>query len=381
MYSKQPDQPNEKEADEMVKPVSLIEVSYQGHPVGRIALAPDRTCAFEYNRDWLSNGFSISPFYLPLKPGVMQARPTPFAGLFGVFNDSLPDGWSRLLLDRWLRSAHVDPNALSVLDRLSLVGGEGMGALSYAPDQNPGTVTTSHPLGDIATQVANLLAQEEETGSANISSLEELLKLAGSSGGARPKVLVKIDGEEWLVKFRASVDPVNVGELEYQHSLLAKKAGIEMPETRLFEGRYFGTRRFDRSGKKRIHVHSASGLLYASHRMPSLDYAELLKATMAITRDINEVARMFRLMVFNVQIGNKDDHAKNFSFICENGSWKLSPAYDLLPSNGFGGQHTTTVNGNGNPTLADCLEVARTTGFPKIRASEIIAEVMKGIRN
>jgi len=364
----------------MVKPVSLIEVSYRSHPVGRLALAPDRTCAFEYDREWLISGFSISPFYLPLKPGVMQARPTPFDGLFGVFNDSLPDGWSRLLLDRWLRSRHIDPNALSVLDRLSLVGGEGMGALRYAPDQNPGAETISHPLGDIATQVANLLG-EETTGSASIRSLEELLKLAGSSGGARPKVLVKIDGLEWLVKFRASVDPVNVGELEYQHSLLAKKAGIEMPETRLFEGSYFGTRRFDRSGEKRIHVHSASGLLYASHRMPSLDYAELLKATMALTRDINEVARMFRLMVFNVQIGIKDDHAKNFSFVCENGSWKLSPAYDLLPSNGFGGQHTTTVNGNGNPTLSDCIEVARTTGFPKKRASEIIAEVMEAMRD
>ncbi len=364
----------------MVKSVSLVEVSYQNQLVGKLALAPNRACAFEYNREWISNGFSISPFHLPLKPGVMLARPTPFDGLFGLFNDSLPDGWGRLLVDRWLLNQGVDPSGLSVPDRLSLVGADGMGALCYAPDQNPGIGPILHPLGYYARQVAKVLG-EEESAAASTALLEELLKLAGSSGGARPKVLVKIDGEDWLVKFRASVDPENVGEIEYQHSLLAKKAGIMMPETTLFEGKYFGTRRFDRIGDSRILVHSASGLLYASHRMPSLDYTELLKATMALTRDINEVARMFRLMVFNVQIGNKDDHAKNFSFICENASWKLSPAYDLLPSIGFGGQHTTTVNGNGNPTLADCLEVARVTGFPLKRAKEISGEVMEALRD
>ncbi|MBE0647607.1 MAG: type II toxin-antitoxin system HipA family toxin [Bacteroidales bacterium] len=363
----------------MNKPISVIEVSYQRQHVGRLALTPDRFCAFEYSREWISNGFSLSPFHLPLKPGVMLARPTPFNGLFGVFNDSLPDGWGRLLMDRWLMSQNIDPNALSVLDRLSLVGKEGMGALSYTPSQCPGIEATSHPLRHYARQVEQLLG-EEDAGSYNTGLLEELLKLAGSSGGARPKVLVKIDGEEWLVKFRATVDPHNVGELEYHHSLLAKKAGILMPETTLFEGKYFGTHRFDRQGETRIHVHSAAGLLYASHRMPSLDYTELMKATMALTRDINEVARMFRLMVFNVLIGNKDDHAKNFSFIYDNNSWKLSPAYDLLPSSGFGGQHTTTVNGNGNPTLTDCLEVARITGFPVKRANEIIGEVEEGLR-
>jgi len=352
----------------------LVEVSYQNQPVGKLAITPNRTCAFEYNLEWISNGFSLSPFYLPLKSGVMQARLTPFDGLFGVFNDSLPDGWGRLLVDRWLVNQGVDPHGLSVLDRLSLVGKDGMGALSYAPSQSPGTEVTTHPLHYYARQVEQLIG-EEDPGSDSAGSLEELLKLAGSSGGARPKVLVTIEGEEWLVKFRASVDPEKVGEIEYHYSQLAKKCGIVMPETRLFERTWFGTRRFDRRGETRIHVHSAAGLLYASHRMPSLDYSELLKATMALTRDINEVARMFRLMVFNVRIGNKDDHAKNFSFVYENGSWKLSPAYDLLPSSGFGGQHTTTVNGNGNPTLADCLEVARATGFPVKRANEIIGEV------
>jgi serine/threonine-protein kinase HipA len=163
--------------------------------------------------------------------------------------------------------------------------------------------------------------------------------------------------------------------------LFAKKCGIEMPETRLFEGKFFGVRRFDREEGRRIHVHSAAGLLYASHRLPSLDYSALMKATMVLTRDNTEVAKMFRLMVFNVLIGNKDDHAKNFSFVYKNDSWQLSPAYDLLPSAGFNNNHTTTVNGKGKPVIKDCIEVARLTAFPEKMAKRIIEEVMDGLND
>ena len=100
---------------------------------------------------------------------------------------------------------------------------------------------------------------------------------------------------------------------------------------------------------------------------------------MAITRDIREADKMFRLMVFNVLIGNKDDHAKNFSFLYRDDRWQLSPAYDLLPSAGFNGNHTTTVNGQGKPTLKDCLEVARSVSYPEKRAARIIEEVKAGI--
>lgn len=358
----------------MAEHISLIEVYAHDQMVGRLALSPERIAAFEYDSDWIRTGFSVSPFYLPLKPGVMQARATPFEGLFGVFADSLPDGWGRLLTDRWLRSQGTDPNKLSVLDRLSLVGDDGMGTLTYRPNHNPGRHALSHPLHHIARQVAGVLEKEET------SSLDILMKMAGSSGGARPKILVMIDGIEWIVKFRASSDPVNVGEIEYRYAGLAKRCGIEMTETRLFEGTYFATQRFDRSDGTRIHVHSAAGLLYADYRIPSLDYTELLKATMELTRDISQMASMFRLMVFNVRIGNKDDHARNFSFIFKEGRWKLSPAYDLLPSSGFGGEHTTTVAGKGNPVMADCLKAAHLTGFPLKRAKEIIMEIEEALR-
>lgn len=357
----------------MFKTVEQIEVFYLQSRVGRLALAPDRCCVFEYDSEWIQTGFPISPFYLPLKPGVQKARPQPFDGLFGVFNDSLPDGWGKLLTDRWLRKQGIQLNSITVLDRLSLVGSTGMGALNYKPDKNAFAGFDQLPIDFYAKEAEKILQDED------VDSLDQMMHTAGSSIGARPKVLVKIDDEEWLVKFKSTLDPDHVGKIEYHYANLAKKCGIEMPEVKLFQDKWFGVRRFDIVEGSRFHVHSSSGLLYACHRLPSLDYTELMKATFALTHDVNEAAKMFRLMVFNVLIGNKDDHAKNFAFIYQNKKWKLSPAYDLLPSDGISGQHTTSVNGEGNPTVDDCLEVARKTGFPIKKATEIIKEVEAGL--
>jgi serine/threonine-protein kinase HipA len=349
-----------------------LEVYLNGDRVGRIAQTPEGFCAFEYEADWLKNGYSISPYYLPLKQGLMIAKREPFRGGFGVFDDSLPDGWGNLLLDRFLQEKGINPNKLTILERLSLIGSTGRGALEYRPDRS---ITTTDSLLDfdrLATESQKLLSSSSAT-----DSLDELYRYGGSSGGARPKVFVKVDGQEWLVKFKASTDPDDVGQTEYNHSLLAKTCGIKMPETRLFNGKYFGVERFDRTATGKIHTVSAAGLLHADYRIPSLDYSLLLKLTLQLTRDMEQVTDMFRLMVFNAVISNRDDHAKNFSFQFSNGNWHLSPAYDLLPSNGFNGYHTTTFNGKGDPTHADMLAIAAEVGLQKQRASMIIEEITR----
>ena len=188
-------------------------------------------------------------------------------------------------------------------------------------------------------------------------------------------MLVKINGKEWLVKFRATVDPANVGQIEYEYSLLAKKCGINMPETKLFEGKYFGMERFDRTPHGKTHTISAAGLLNAVYRVPSLDYGDLLQVCHILTKNMEEIYALFRQMVFNVAIRNHDDHAKNFSFQLINGEWRLSPAYDLLPGSGFNGFHTTTINNNGEPTINDIMAVAAKVGLNKQRATEIIEEI------
>lgn len=350
-------------------------VKLNGQEVGTLAITPQGLAAFEYHTDFLQNGFSISPFYLPLIPGVFIAHREPFNGLFGVFNDSLPDGWGTLLTDRMLRKYGYSPFELNVLQRLALVGTTGDGALSYHPGWILSDDKRNIELARIAGEVSQILQQEESP------VLNAIYQMAGSSGGARPKVSMKIGDEEWIIKFPAASDPQNIGEIEYRYSLAAKKCGIEMTETRLFERKYFGIKRFDRKNVGKLHVHSASGLLYASHRYPSLDYTELVKATLALTKNMEEALKVFKQMVFNVLTSNKDDHAKNFSFIYQDGQWNLSPAYDLVLSKGFNGQHTTTIAGNGNPEKRDIFEVGELTGLPKKRTAEIFDEVYENSRD
>ena len=356
--------------------INIIEVWLVGQKVGRLALTPENLCAFEYDAEYLKTGVSISPFYLQLKSGVFVAKRDPFAGNFGVFNDSLPDGWGNLLLDRYLTERGINPHRLTILQRLSLIGKTGRGALEYVPDNSIIEEGSYLELNKLAEDAEKLLNSNEYTE----GSLSALYKHGGSSGGARPKVFLKIDGEEWLIKFRSSSDPKNVGEIEYKYSLLAKKCGIEMPETKLFEGKYFGVKRFDRVDGGKQHVISAAGLLNADYRIPSLDYETLLSVCFKFTRNMEEVYKLYRLMVFNVLIKNKDDHAKNFSFILKDGDWKLSPAYDILPCEGFNGYHTTTINGKGDPKEADIYAVAKAVGIDTTKAKDIYNDIKEALK-
>jgi len=352
------------------EPIKSLNIHVGDRHIGRMALSSDRLCAFEYSDQFLLDGFAISPFYLPLRPGLQISHRDPFDGLFGIFNDSLPDGWGHLLIDRYLVSQGIQPQALSVLDRLSLVGTTGMGALEFRPDNRVRSGQLTNDIEFLAKEVNHILSEVEYS-----EGLQVLVEQGGSSGGARPKALINIDDIPWIVKFAAPMDPSNIGAIEYQYSLIAKKCGIEMPDTALLEDKYFGIRRFDRSGGSKIHIHSASGLLYASHRFPSLDYSDLIKASYALTKNLEEAYKIFRLMIFNVLTGNKDDHAKNFSFCYENDEWRFAPAYDLVPSDGFNGNHSTTIATKGQPDLKDIMTVAQECGLNNKKARGIFDEV------
>ncbi len=179
--------------------------------------------AFEYDESWLRNGFSISPFSLPLEKKVFIPKIDPFDGVYGVFADSLPDGWGRLLVDRFMLSRGLNPHALGNMERLAIVGTSGMGSLEYRPIIPIDLPQVQMELEEMAESCSRLL-NENYT-----DRLDELFKIAGSSGGARPKVLMNIEGEEWLIKFPSSYDKDDIGEQEYRYSLCAKACGIEIP--------------------------------------------------------------------------------------------------------------------------------------------------------
>ncbi len=358
-------------------------------PVGRLALR-DGITYFEYLPSFIQRGLQISPFRLPLKPGLFQFDYHLFEGLPGVFSDSLPDGWGRLLFDRFMRSQGVLPSDISPLDRLAHVGLHGMGALVFEPDNSSVDLDNTISLDKLAEDAEKVLAGDSE------EVINELLVLNGSSAGARPKALIAIDAnrkniihgaraipagyEHWLVKFPNSQDGDDAGTIEYIYALMAKEAGVPVPEVHLFPAQkgkgYFAVKRFDREGNKRFHMHTAGGLLHSDFRTPSLDYEDLINLTDVLTKDVREVKKMFRLAVFNVLAHNRDDHAKNFSFLMdEKGEWKISPAYDLTFSTGPNGEQSTTVMGEGrNPGEEHLIKLGLEALLPKDEVLSIIAQ-------
>lgn len=346
-------------------------IIYDDRVVGRLALTKEGLCAFEYDAAWLTSGFSISPFELPLRSGVFVAKPQPFEGGFGVFDDCLPDGWGLLILDRYLQQQGINPRSLTLLDRLALVGSTGRGALAFRPDRSVVTTQAFADFERLALEAEQILDSDDYTG----AGIEEFQRRGGSPGGARPKIFTRYEGREWLVKFRAKRDPKRIGRDEYNYSLLAKKCGIEMPETRLFEENYFGVERFDRTPQGKLHTVSVAGMLGADYRVPSIDYLHIFQLCAALTHNIAELWKVYRLMVFNYLIENKDDHAKNFAFIYREGDWHFAPAYDLLPSDGMNGYHTTSINDRIEPTAADLIAVAVKAGLPKKEAEAIFCSI------
>ncbi len=383
------------------RPVTKILVSLARGPfpitVGTLATV-NRSIYFQYERSFLDSSIEISPFKLPLKAGTFQAKPDPFDGLFGVFNDSLPDGWGRLLLDRSLKSHGISPEDLSPLDRLTHVGSSGMGALIFEPDVSERVTHGKFlDLTRLAEETDRVVAGETE------EVFQELLELSGSSAGARPKVMVGVSSdkeqlvhgqqelpenfEHWLIKFGSRGDPNDIGAIEFAYSVMAREAGLEVMPTHLFKAKrgkgYFGVKRFDRDGGNRIHMHSLSGMLHSDHRMPSLDYEDILRATLTLTRNMKEVEKMFRIATFNVLAKNRDDHAKNFAFLMdESGGWRVSPAYDLTYSRGPGGEQSTMVMGEGrNPARPNLLKLAEKFGITKLTATAILHQVGEAVGN
>lgn len=362
-----------------MKKVDRLSVKFQDRLVGTLSLSPDNSlCVFEYDNQWIADGFSISPLELPLKPGTFLAKPAPFNGNFGVFEDSLPDGYGRYLLHKTLMKQGINDMELSALDRLSIVGSAGMGALSYVPITEMVEAQLYDDF-DILQEKALEVLKEFQDDDANL-----LLFNSGNSGGARPKAIFSDADGHWLVKFRHTYDPYDMGEQEYHYNEIARRCGIDVPEFKLFNGKYFASRRFDiLSTGERLHTATAGGLLCISLSNPILDYSNLLALTGFLTQRPKDVEEMFRRMIFNYMTGNKDDHCKNFSFIVRRGTadkwqWTLAPAYDLtLCAEGYNGEHATSVNGTGTPSMSDFIAVGTKIRIPESRCRQIIDEVME----
>jgi len=360
--------------------------------VGTLALV-ERDLLFEYDKDFAANNIELSPLQLPSKQlfyknhGFRDEHP----GLPGLFADALSDGWGLMLMNRWFAGQGVQPSSLTPLDRLAYMGNRAMGVLRFEPDKSGLMESDKTQLNFKSLVLAYTKIIEGSTD----KIVRDVRIAGGSPGGARPKALIglKKDSkqamhgvydlpagyEHYVVKFKHNDEKQSVGTLEYIYSKMAKKAGIDMPDTRLLEvgkARYFAIKRFDRKNNLKLHMHTMGGLIHSNFRSNEANYDALFKLTAYLTRDTSQSYEVLRRMTFNVFSNNKDDHVHNFSYLMnKQGQWRLSPAYDLTYSVGIRGYHAMDIEGKKNPTQADLMRVAERYGLKKSKSIELIDQV------
>ncbi len=295
--------------------------------------------AFRYRSAYLSrpDAFALDPVSLP--PGAEMFTRSAH-GIFGVFEDSLPDDWGRNLL---VRRCNLDRRDQSLPRLLLALGNTGLGTLSYTDSATP-------PAGDAEAGMIDLsclveAAEQVERGATTDASLKLLLSAGSSPGGARPKVLVwdKASDRHYLAKFPSVKDREDVVRIEAATMALAARAGLDVPHTQLIQcaGKpVLLVERFDVIPSGRRHMVSFQTLLKAGGYYQER-YFELLKVVRKHSRDpLQDAGRLFRQMVFNAVVGNTDDHLKNFLMLYDRTQgWRLSPAFDLIPDIGRRGEH------------------------------------------
>ena len=403
------------------KPVQKLAVSRTlatGESVAVGTLAQNRRGVFfQYDAEYLTRFDNLSPFTLNADTALQAAPQQPHNGLHGVFADSLPDGWGLLLQDRVFRQHGILPAQLTAMDRLAFVGSQGMGALTFSP------VSALKPADhrDVDLMTLGLEAQTlfDQTVSDDLDGRTQdvlaTLVAVGSSGGARPKaqVFMPVDNpalcrtyaepedEAWLVKFTSRNLPLgheeSLCEAVYLH--MAEQADLQPPAWQLIPApeqsgalAWLAVKRFDyltagtnaRKGAMpgRLHMHSACGLLDADFRTPSLDYADLIKASRQLCKAPSVGCLQFRRAVFNLFAANQDDHSKNWAFLQDDtGSWQVAPFYDVTFSPHPFNEHATAFGGHGKqPPLRTMQKLAVSAGYASWQeAQQAIQEVVEVI--
>jgi serine/threonine-protein kinase HipA len=377
-------------------------VSLWGQTVGHVREYENGRIGFDYDAKWLADGRSISPRFLPLQGRTFEfpelRTMDSFQGLPGALADSLPDTFGNLVIRKYFEERGEPENALSPVQRLLYVGNRGMGALEYAPSLQRKT-----PEEERALEIQSLVESarqliEGEPGEA----VHEIMRVGGSAGGARAKALILWDrekqrvrsgfarirsGEEpWLIKFDGvgsanaldmKAKPFN--RIEYTYALMAHELGIDMDEVSFIEDPgtglfHFLTRRFDRRGNRKTHMHSLAGMTHVDFNRPqAYSYEAWFRLILELKLGMGALQQAFRRMVFNIVGRNQDDHVKNISFLMDDlgASWRLAPAYDLTfaAGSGYTLRHQMTAAGLSDGFTRDALvEIGNKFDVPGPRA-------------
>lgn len=353
--------------------------------------------SFEYDETWLKHCAQGKLPYVMLDPDLKMGKGRQYTPtgklLFGMFSDSCPDRWGRLLMKRreaiQARKEIRKPHQLNESDFLLGVYDETrMGALRFSLEENGEFLSADKALATppwttLRTLESASLAFENSTNADEEKWLKQLLAPGSSLGGARPKATVQApDGSLWIAKFPAQKDDWNIGAWEMVVHDLAVLCGLHVPEAKLQtfskNGSTYLSKRFDRSGDKRIHFASAMTLLSRTDGQGSdgasyLDIADFITANGAKpTEDLNE---LWRRIVFGMTVSNTDDHLRNHGFILTENGWTLSPMYDVNP-NIYGDTLSLNVGADDNSISYDLVrEVAPFFGIDEQEAQREIQKI------
>ncbi len=390
----------------------IAEVWLWGRLVGAVAEEENGRITFEYNPEFVGSRLEISPFTLPLSlrgPVTFPelTRMEAFLGLPGVLADALPDRFGNAVIARYFKTRGKPAAAVSPVQKLLYMGTRSLGALEFQPAVH----FRSRRAEEEPLEIADLVAEARKLieGHPDVA-IPEIMRLGASAGGARPKAIIlwnrqanevrsgvavpRPGDEHWIIKFDGVGElgapdetPKPYNRIEYAYSLMARAAGLKVPETKLIEERGFGhflTKRFDRENGHRVHMHSLGGLQHVDYNQPArFSYEEYLRTVLALGLGYPALEEAFRRTVFNIAAVNQDDHVKNFAFLMdETGDWRLAPAYDLTYARGLGytRAHQMALGGKtGRFVREDLLALGGAMGIKKDGAA-IVAEVTGALR-
>lgn len=359
--------------------------------VGALNLvASGKGVSLRYGSEWLGNGFPLSED-LPLEDAVFLPSgrlESKHPRAAGAVDDARPDRWGEKVI-RFIDK----PDRLSLMEFLYYAGDDRFGALGVSTSATQYIPKGRGPLPRLedAQTLSEVVAKVQAGDS--LTNLESQIIEGGGTplGGAKPKALIVIDGEQWVIKF-FNGEPVDSPLVEHASMTLAAKAGINVAQTKVISVGGLNAiviRRFDRKGDKRVHCISAGTAIRASTASgqdPEMGYpqlARIIRRAGLTENDVNasDARELFKRMIFNILIDNTDDHEKNHSLLVVNpgrfAQFRLAPAYDVLPSNsGQGFQEFICGDDLNDSTLANAMTQTEAFGLSKADAAQLIVEVI-----
>lgn len=402
--------------------IRTVKVNLWGTPIGYLHQMDNGLIGFQYDERFVTSGIEVSPLKMPLSritysfPALSEVT---FKGLPGMLADSLPDKFGNIVIKKYLESLGRGEESLTVIERLCYTGKRGMGALEYEPDIEIGRTPDKIDLDALTKLASDILTEKEDLHVKHDDQMIAQLMQSGSSvGGARAKTLIawnpgtddirsgQINAgpgyEYWLLKFDAVTnnkdkdsdpDDGEYTKIEFAYYLMAREAGINMSECRLYKenGRaHFMTKRFDRIGQKgeKLHMQSLCAIAHMDFNTPRVySYEDAFRVMRELQLPYLDQLQLYKLMIFNEYAKNFDDHTKNIAFLMDKkGVWSLAPAFDMTFSykkdSVWVSGHQMLINGKaGDITKEDLFAVAEKAGIKKTDArvceEEVYAAVAK----